>query len=190
MGKYEQPKYEVVSKSGNIEIRDYAGATVAEVALDGQRKEELEHGFKLLAGYIFGDNQARQELQLTAPLVQQSAQNLKIPMTAPVTQQGYGKVWTVRFFMPSHYQPESLPMPKDGRIKLVRVGPEKMAAIRFSGWASEKQLIERTTELRGYLNRKHMATFGEPIFAYYNPPWTLPFLRRNEVLLAISEQTD
>jgi len=94
----EHPKYTLVERSGAIEIRDYAPMIVAETEVTGERREAITKGFRLIADYIFGNNTAAQ----------------KVPMTTPVTQQGDGNTWRVRFIMPSKYTIETLPKPNNG----------------------------------------------------------------------------
>jgi hypothetical protein len=121
---------------------------------------------------------------MTAPVQQQSSQ--KIAMTAPVTQQTAGNSWTVRFIMPSNLTLETLPAPNDARVTLKPVAAKRLLATRFSGTASESLIQTKTDELRRYVAAKKLATVGEPLLAFYNPPWTLPFLRRNEVMLELA----
>ena len=102
----EQPKYQVVESSNNIEIRDYAPMIVAEVYMPGERRDAIGKGFRIIADYIFGNNTTAQKLPMTAPVTQQDSE--KIAMTAPVTQQGDGNTWRVRFIMPSSYTMEAL----------------------------------------------------------------------------------
>ena len=121
---------------------------------------------------------------MTAPVQQQGAQ--KIAMTAPVTQQSGGDSWTVRFVMPSSLTLETVPAPNDPRVTLKPVPAKGMLAIRFSGTASDSLIQTKTDELRRYADDKKLATVGEPVLAFYNPPWTLPFFRRNEVMLELA----
>jgi hypothetical protein len=180
----EQPKYQVVESSGNIEIRDYAPMIVAEVDMPGERRDAIGKGFRIIADYIFGNNTAAQKVPMTAPVTQQDSE--KIAMTAPVTQQGDGNTWRVRFIMPSNYTLETLPKPKNPAIKLKEVGARRFAVIRFSGISSEDSLQRYTKELNEFTSARGLTPLSEPIYAFYNPPWTLPFLRRNEVMVEIS----
>jgi len=187
--RVEQPKYSVLERFNLIEVRQYEPTVVAEVEIAGDQTTALEAGFRLLAGYIFGKNQSNQTLSsqkiaMTAPV--SAVRSEKIPMTAPVTAEASGSVWKIRFTMPSQYSLATLPRPKDERIKLVELPGERISAIRFSGLASPKDMEKKAEELETFLIKHNMKYVGEPIFAYYNPPWTLPFLRRNEVLLKLT----
>ena len=134
----EHPKYTLVERSGNIEIRDYAPMIVAETEVTGDRREAIGKGFRLIADYIFGNNTASKKVAMTAPVTQQGSE--KIAMTAPVTQQGDGKSWRVRFIMPSKYTMETLPKPNNAAVKLKEVPGKRFAAIRFSGMGGKESL--------------------------------------------------
>ena len=108
-------------------------------------------------------------------------------MTAPVQQQGAGNAWTVRFIMPKSWTMDTLPTPNDRRVSLRAVPARRFAAITFSGTATNDAIEQRTEELRRYASSKKLTTIGEPLLAFYNPPWTLPFFRRNEVMLELAE---
>jgi hypothetical protein len=179
----EQPKYQVVKSSGNIEIRNYAPQIVAEAEVAGDRRDAIGKGFRIIADYIFGNNTSAQKVPMTAPVTQQGSE--KIAMTAPVTQQGEGKIWRVRFVMPSNYTMETLPKPNNPAVKLKEIGAKRYAVIRFSGLAGEDSLKRRTEELNAFISAKDLTPLSAPTYAFYNPPWTLPFLRRNEVMVEI-----
>ena len=179
----EQPKYQVIESSGNIEIRDYAPMIVAEAEVAGDRRDAIGKGFRIIADYIFGNNTAAQKVPMTAPVTQQGSE--KIALTAPVTQQGDGNIWRVRFVMPSSYTMEALPKPNNPAVKLKEIGAKRYAAIRFSGMADEDSLKRRTKKLNEFISAKNLTPLSAPTYAFYNPPWTLPFLRRNEVMVEI-----
>jgi len=179
----EQPKYQVLESSGEIEIRDYAPMIVAEVAKPGERRDAIRKGFRIIADYIFGNNTTAQRVPMTAPVTQQDSE--KIATTAPVTQQDNGKTWRVRFIKPSSYTIGTLPKPHNPAVKLKEIAAKRYAVFRFSGVADEDSLKRRTKDLRVWIGSKNLTPLSEPVYAFYNPPWTLPFLRRNEVMLEI-----
>jgi effector-binding domain-containing protein len=180
----EHPKYKVAERSGNIEIRDYAPMIVAEAEVKGERREAISKGFRIIADYIFGNNTAAQKVPMTAPVTQQGSE--KIAMTAPVTRQGGGDTWRVRFIMPSRYTMETLPKPNNPAIELKEIPERRFVVIRFSGMAGEESLERHNKELDDFLSAKGLIPLSRPTYAFYNPPWTLPFLRRNEVLIEIA----
>ena len=177
----EHPDYTVVTAERSIEVRDYAAMIAAEAEVKGERKPAIEEGFRLIAAYIFGANKPNAKIAMTAPVEQQAKQT--IAMTAPVTQQAAGNTWTVRFIMPKSWNMQSLPAPIDDRVKLVPLGAKRMVVIRFSGAADDALIAAKKSELLAYMREKKLAVSGEPVLAFYNPPWTLPFLRRNEIML-------
>lgn len=183
MSRVEQPDYKVTMTDGSVEIRSYDPMIAAEAEVKGERKAAINEGFRLIAAYIFGANTPNAKIAMTAPVQQQSTQ--KIAMTAPVTQQTTGDSWTVRFIMPSNWTLETLPVPNDARVTLKPVAAKRMLAIRFSGAASDSLIQTKTDELRRYAAARKLATDGEPLLAFYNPPWTLPFFRRNEIMLEL-----
>lgn len=183
MSDVEQAKYQVVETQENIEIRDYEPMIVAETEISGDRKEAVNEGFQMIADYIFGNNQSVQKVEMTAPVIQQASE--KIAMTTPVTQQGDRNSWKIRFVMPSNYTMQTLPKPNKSEVEIIEIPSKRFAAIRFSGMAGEESLRQHTNELKDFLNAKKLKTFSEPTYAFFNPPWTLPFMRRNEVMIEI-----
>jgi hypothetical protein len=181
----ETPDYEVLRKSGDIEIRVYDPMIVAEAAVEGERAEAINRGFRIIADYIFGNNLSSDEVAMTAPVTQQSRES--ISMTAPVTQQSEGTFWNVRFVMPSKYTMETLPKPVNPEVVLIEVPAKRFAAIRFSGFANRDTLDRHTAQLREYIAEQGLASVNTPQYAFYNAPWTLPFMRRNEVMIEIAE---
>ncbi len=183
MSQVEQPPYRVIEQQGDIELRDYPSMIVAETEVAGSRQAAINAGFRTIADYIFGNNTSAQKVAMTAPVLQQAGE--KIAMTAPVTQQGAGDSWRVRFIMPASYTLASLPRPKNPAVVLRELPGQRYAVIRFSGLAGEDSLRRRTESLRAFLASRQIGAVGQPSYAFYNPPWTLPFMRRNEVLIAV-----
>jgi DNA gyrase inhibitor GyrI len=184
MSNVEQAKYNVIETHGSIEIREYAPMIVAEVSVSGDREKAISAGFRLIADYIFGNNISSQKVAMTAPVIQQPTE--KIAMTAPVTQQGSKEDWVVRFVMPSSYTMQSLPKPNNPEVNLKEITGKQFAVIRFSGLAKLKSLQKHTKELKAFIQAQNLQAVSEATYAFFNPPWTLPFLRRNEVMIEIN----
>jgi SOUL heme-binding protein len=180
----EHPKYLLVERSGKIELRDYAPMIVAEAEVRDERREAINKGFRIIADYIFGNNTASKKVAMTAPVTQQGTE--KIAMTAPVTQQSDGLSWRVRFIMPSKYTMETLPKPNDSAVLLKEIPAKRVAAIRFSGFSTAENLDRHAKELNAFLSERNLVPQSPLTYAFYNPPWTLPFLRRNEILVEVS----
>jgi len=181
----EEPAFTLIMKDGPFEIRDYAPTVVADVTVSGTRDRASGQGFRILAGYIFGGNRRRQSIAMTAPVAQRR-ESETIAMTAPVTQTSAGTDWTIRFTMPAEYTMATLPVPKDGRIALSEVPGQRLAVIRFSGTVDDRQFARRSAELEAQLRARRLTTEGPISLAQYDPPWTLPFLRRNEIMVPIA----
>ena len=181
----EEPAFKSVLKNGAFEIRDYPALVVAEVSVSGDQKEAASQGFRLLAGYIFGGNRRRQAIAMTAPVAQAPA-GVKIAMTAPVTQTRNAGDWVVRFTMPSGYSLESLPVPNDPKVHLLTIAPARFAVLRFSGIARTDKVAAQTAELEKLVRSHHLGVIGPVSLAQYDPPWTLWFMRRNEVMMPVA----
>ena len=181
----ETPAYKVVVHDGAFEVRDYPVLVVAEVTVDGDQKEAANKGFRLLAGYIFGANKKRQSIAMTAPVAQQAVSE-KIAMTAPVAQtQSSAGTWVVRFTMPSSWSLQTLPVPDDSRVKLRNTEPARFAVLRFSGLAQPQDVETKSSELLSLAKSHDLHAIGPVSLAQYNPPWTLWFMRRNEVMVEV-----
>jgi hypothetical protein len=190
----EEPKYEVVEQSGDFELRAYEPMIVAEVLVSGSMDKAGSAGFRLIADYIFGNNSVQDNSQggstkisMTAPVTMEAAstsnESQKISMTAPVTMEQQGQQWRVHFVMPSEYNMETLPKPNNERVQLREVPGKTYAVIRFSGLAGSQKVAAKTDALVVWMKEQGLAPIGEAEMARYNPPWTLPFLRRNEVMI-------
>ena len=186
MSDVEKPDYKVIQSEQNIEIRQYEPMIIAEVEVDGKREDAIGDGFRLLADYIFGNNTVQQVISMTAPV--QQKENQKIAMTAPVQQQSTGKSWQMSFVMPSKYSMDSLPVPNNNRVRLKEILTKKFVVIEFSGTNSNENVTEHENQLMNYIEANQIKINGSPKYAFYNPPWSLPFLRRNEVMVEINQQ--
>ncbi|MFC1827575.1 heme-binding protein [Thermodesulfobacteriota bacterium] len=180
----EEAKYKVFKKDGRFEIRDYAPHILAETIVEGDIEEAGNKAFQRLFGYISGDNRSREKVAMTAP-VSQEARKEKIKMTAPVGQQNVQGKWAVSFMMPASYTLETLPEPEDPKISLRQVPAHRMAAVRYSGFWSEKNYLRYRKMLESWIQEEGLTIVGEPVWARYNPPFTLWFLRRNEILIPV-----
>jgi hypothetical protein len=109
----------------------------------------------------------------------------KISMTAPVGVQQANDGWKVYFVMPSQYDLETLPKPNNPLVSIKQMPSQKFAIVRFSGLVDEEKMAKKVVELTYWIESKKLKMIGTPELARYNPPWTLPFLRRNEVMIAV-----
>jgi hypothetical protein len=187
----EEPAFQAVALVGDVEIRRYGDRIAAQTVVNGDNAAARNAGFQRLAGYIFGGNSRRVSISMTAPVAQSDAASAgsgsqTISMTAPVAQapSGTGR-WTVQFFMPAAYTMETLPVPRDPAVQLVVVPAETYAVLKFSGVGSVRAVDSHTAELITGLAGSGWRPNAEPVAWFYDPPWTLPPLRRNEVAVRV-----
>lgn len=183
VGKTEQPDYTLIASKDNFDVRDYPPMIVAEVEVSGDRKQAINEGFKILADYIFGNNTSTRKIEKTTPVYGELSE--KIAMTAPVLQERHMNQWKVRFIMPKKYTLDTLPQPNSPAVRLITYPSRRLAVIRFSGTPGDNVIVKNTQKLKEYMSAERMKPIGDAIFAFYNPPWTLPFLRRNEIMFEI-----
>ena len=179
----EEPAYQIVTKNENYEIREYKETLIAETEVESDFDEAGNKAFRVLADFIFGNNISKTEIAMTAPVAQQKSE--KISMTAPVTQEQKNGKFFVSFTMPSKYTLETLPQPRDNRVQIRVLPTRKVAVFAYSGSWSEKKYNEKLSEFQNLLNSNGIKTKGSPVFARFNAPWTLWFLRRNEIWLEV-----
>ena len=186
----EEPSYEVVAGTDAYEIRRYGERVAADTVVEAGEEAARNQGFRRLADYIFGNNMADTKIDMTAPVAQQPAgaggESEKIAMTAPVAQQRTETgAWQVRFFLPADYTLENAPTPNNDQVRLHRVPPQTMAVRRFSGSRSPEAVAEETQALLAALENSPWQPTGKPVAWFYDPPWTVPALRRNEVAVPV-----
>lgn len=187
----EEPEYEVVKTYPEFELRRYEPYLVAQTEIAGDFDGVGSQAFRILADYIFGRNRAQTKMEMTAPVSQKPAAEAgdRIAMTAPVTQQPASAVeadsYWVSFVMPSGYTLETLPEPEDPRVQLREVPGRLMAARRYSGRWTEANYRENEAALLRALEEAGLEPSGAPVYARYNSPFSLWFLRRNEVLVEV-----
>jgi hypothetical protein len=167
----EMPPYRVEATEGAREVRVYGPHLLAEVTVTGNRSQAAGAGFRMLAGYIFGGNDA----------------GAKIAMTVPVAQvpQGDGATWTMTFMMPAEWTRDRLPVPDDARIRFVEDPGGRQVVERFSGLPREEDMFARADALRLWAEARGLTVTGGARFYLYDSPMTLPWNRRNEVALPV-----
>jgi len=182
----EEPKYSVLKEYENFEIRNYASYLVAEVDIEGSYNKSGNEAFRILAGYIFGDNQSSTKMNMTAPVESEAIQSPeKMNMTAPVFSNKNFNGYTYRFVMESKYTQETLPVPNNSKIRITEIKDRVMAVISFSGRWSQKNFEKHEQILVNDLKNAGIGVASEAIYARYNAPFTPWFLRRNEIMFEI-----
>ena len=196
----EQPAYEVVAELGEAaEVRRYGPRLAAEVEVEASGEDDGRNAaFRILAGYIFGGNRAQQEIAMTAPVEvagESEGREIarKIEMTAPVetalveTARAEGGRLTMRFFLPASLTEANAPTPEDPRVRILTLPGQTLAVRRFTGWRGAAEVDAEEGALRKALDGTAWRPAGDPVAFFYDPPWTIPFLRRNEVALPVVE---
>lgn len=183
----EQQPYQVVARYPDFELRRYPAHVVAEVEVAGSFTSAGNTAFRPLAGYIGGRNRSQQQVAMTAPVLQRPAE--RIPMTAPVLQQEGPNAGRhlVSFVMPAGSTAQSLPVPSDPQVTIRDVPAQLAAARRFSGRWSQAAFERHAAALRRAVEEADLTIEGPLRFARFDPPWTPPFLRRNEVVAPVAE---
>jgi len=176
--KYERPSFDVVLKEDGLEIRDYASAIVVETQVFASRRDAAGEAFRSLFKYISGNNAA----------------SLEIPMTSPVAQTLVGKgpddvndKWAIRFFLPSNLSVAKIPQPLQQDVNIVTLAAQRFASVSFKGTQNDKKVSKYTARLREFISQKGYEVSGEPVYAFYDPPFVPWFLRNNEILLPIQK---
>jgi len=168
----EKPQYEILERHGSVEIRQYPKVIIAGTRVEQPYRTALYSGFRSIANYIFGGND----------------ENMKIAMTAPVISHQVEKnveTHEILFIMPKKYEIDSLPKPDRGNVYLEERTLDKVASIRFGGWATEKRVFRYQAKLFRKISKLGLEQIGPPMVAQYNSPWALPPFRRNEILIRI-----
>jgi len=189
-----EPPYEVITADGDIEVRQYEPQLIAETFVkniehtmpqeDKEYRYSGNRGFRRLAGYIFGGNTSKEEIEMTAPVLQEERSE-EIAMTAPVLQEERQDGWWMAFVLPEGYTLESAPVPDDSSVTLRELPGKRVATLRYSGWNNPEKMARHEEALRAWLEAQGLRSVGGPLMASYDPPWTLPFMRRNEVQIEV-----
>ena len=183
----EEPEFKLISEEAEFQIREYDPKIIAQVEVEGDFDEASSMGFKLLADYIFGNNLldgTSKKISMTTPVeMTPLAENLL--MTSSVMDDQVNNKWSINFVMPQEFSLDTLPKPNNSQVNIIEVPKEKYAVIVFSGLVRESSYAEKAELLSNYLEENSFKQQGAIKIARYNPPWTLPFFRRNELMVRI-----
>ncbi len=203
----EEPRFDVIKKEGDFELRLYQAMIIAEVQVTGTLSEASNKGFRQVADFIFGNNEdpikkQSQKIEMTAPVTLEADTSTKIAMTAPVTieenknkenknknnkdnKDNQEQAWKLAFVMPAQYTLETLPKPKNANVTIREIPAQRVAVVTFSGWVDDEKLALQTAQLREWMKKNDLKSSSQAQLSRYNPPWTLPFWRRNEIWLKL-----
>ena len=195
----EEPKYEVLESDGPFEVRRYAPMLIAETLVHGDMDEASNKGFRLIADFIFGNNQLpgsdqKSKIAMTAPVTIEP-QSSKIAMTAPVTVQsesadaslGSAKRWRIQFVMPDSYTLADIPKPRNEAVQLREIPSKYFVVHKYSWLNTQSRVQQKTQETFRWAEQKSLRVSGTPQLARYDPPWTLPMFKRNEIMIEIAK---
>ena len=163
----ETPEYKVIRSDGKFEIRDYPALTLAGTAMDGS---DMNSGFRQLFRFITGTNETSEKIEMTTPVLIGSESGKK----------------TMSFIMPGKTIGKGVPKPSNEKVALGKMEPSRFAVQRFDGGRSTENETKAVARLKEWLEAEKLTAKGEPMFAYYDPPWTPVFMRRNEVMIRIA----
>lgn len=169
MAQAEAIRYDVVEKFGKVEMRDYPPHVSIEIKIKGECRSTVNTAYRVLGEYLAGKNDAEK----------------KIEMIMPITQQGFEDVWKLAFSLPLEYKIDSLPKPLVSHVKLIDNPEKRYVATKLSGFASEKDVDSSNKRLMDYVFPNNLRVISQPITAFYNPPWALPFFRKNELMIEV-----
>lgn len=185
----EEPTYLAEQLTRQVQIRRYGERIAAETTVTAGEDASRRIGFRRLAGYIFGGNHSETKIAMTAPVAQHKPVGEKIAMTAPVAQQldGSGQ-WVIRFFLPADKTMETLPQPNDPDVRIVSIPAETVAVRTFTGSRTSRAVAVNTAKLLRTLRELGFEPSGTPAAWFYDPPWTVAPLRRNEIAVPVEER--
>ena len=185
----EEPKYQVLLKDKTFEVRKYEPTLLAQTTVQADMDKASSQGFRRIADFIFGNNKI-------ADSEQESNKNssTKIAMTAPVLteplaqiqdQMAHSNEWRISFVMPSEYNEKTLPKPNNKEVVITRLTEKYYAVFNYSGLNGADKVQDNSNQLVNWIQQNNLKLIGAPKLARYDPPWTLPMFRRNEILIEI-----
>ena len=185
---YEQPRYDVIGKYDDFEVRRYAPYLVAETAIDGAYEEGRNAAFRRLFGYITGNNKTDERIEMTVPVTSTPRDRSAVGATngsAASAPEAGADVSVMQFMVPGEFTMDTVPEPRDPRVRIRMLAEQVFAVRRYSGRWTEENYRENEDLLRRQLAAAGLAANGPSIFAAYNGPFTPWFLRRNEVMIPV-----
>lgn len=185
----EEPTYRAEQLTRHVQIRRYGERIAAETTVTAGEDAARSIGFRRLAGYIFGGNHTQTKIAMTAPVAQHKPIGQTIAMTAPVAQQpDISGQWVIRFFLPADKTMATLPQPNDPEVRIVAIPAATVAVRTFTGSRSPRAVAVNTAKLLETLHEMGFEPTGTPAAWFYDPPWTVAPLRRNEIAVTVAER--
>lgn len=188
----EEPEYTILTEDDDFEVREYASYVVAETTTQGDYDDAETSAFYRLFDYISGENEGERSLAMTAPVLQEAAEGEELAMTAPVLieeSSAEKSSWTMAFVLPADVTIDTAPIPTNPDVRLREVPAQRVATIRYGGLRSEEKIERYSQQLLEWIEEQGLRPTSEPRYAGYDPPFTIPFLRRNEVQVDVESTT-
>ena len=185
----EEASYDLIRTEDNYELRLYQPMVIAETYVEGDFNGAGDKAFRKLFNYISKENTSASKIAMTAPVIANQAQSEiseNIDMTVPVLEERSDQGWRYMFVLPANYSKKTAPVPLDENVKISTMPLKKVAILRFAGLRDEKVIKQKTVLLEQWIEANSLTPVSKPRWAGYNPPWTLPFLRRNEVMIDVN----
>lgn len=180
----KEPEYKIIAQKKGYEIREYPAMLTASVTVDAVQKKPSNRAFKILADYIFGNNESRKNIAMTKPVIIQT-ESETIGMTTPIIESKNDETYTMTFILPSIYTIHNAPFPRDKRIELKEIPSKRIAVLTFGWYASPKRVSQKIAKLKTILSQDQFTINGQPLVAQYNPPFAFPLLMRNEIWIPV-----
>lgn len=192
----EEPHYEVSISEAPFELRHYSPMLIAQTIVEGDMDAASNKGFRLIADFIFGNNLAvnseqAAKIAMTAPVTVEP-QSSKIAMTAPVTVEpqienmAQAQQWRIQFVMPNQYTLATIPKPNNSAVTLYELPSKYFVVYRYSGFNTVARVQQKTEETLAWAKQHSLKVMGTPQLSRYDPPWTLPMFRRNEIMIEVA----
>jgi hypothetical protein len=183
----EEPKFFVLFREGNMQIRKCNPFLMAQTFIRGNYEFCANEGFYRLTNYIFGSNSTHEKMAMSFPVLQ--GRSKKLVMVSPVLHEQKSDGWVMSFILPAKYKFESLPQPLVDNIEIIKVPSLIVATLRYSGVNNEKKIDEKSRELVKWLESKEdFIILSEPRYAQYGPAHGFNLFRRNEIQITVHER--
>lgn len=188
----EEPAFRLIAEDGAFQIRDYPALTVARTVVEtDERGPAVRKGFGRLFDYIQGANAGRAGIEMTAPVLTAPITKPEtIAMTAPVLSAPLGAGWETAFVLPQGMTAQTAPVPTDPSVEIATIPARRVAVVRFAGVLEADAIARERALLEDWLGARGLSHLGDWQAAGYNPPWTIPAYRRNEVIVTLAGPGD
>ena len=181
--QYEGATHSSLNTDGDIELREYEPLVVVQTTIEASHKDAGNAAFRKLFKYISGLNETQEKIAMTTPVFSEEHKHSEVFIEDSLKAEN--EAWQYAFVLPASYTLESAPQPKDAKVTLAEIPAGRAAVIRYSGRWDDGLRDSKTVELREWIEKEGLEEVSAPRYAAYDPPWTLPAMRRNEVIIEV-----